>query len=108
MLTSDLSVIYCKLAGLDWVIPHLSRLNEADIPSLEQAVKSLINKAVQEEIGGSPVLGITTYMLANVAEQFGITPISLENALFCFRDAVKVAKRRKIFVRPLPEELHQK
>ncbi|TXG98839.1 MAG: relaxase [Nevskiaceae bacterium] len=108
MLTSDFSVIYCKLAGLDWVIPHLSRLNEADIPSLEQAVKSLINKAVQEEIGGSPVLGITTYMLANVAEQFGITAISLENALFCFRDAVKVAKRRKIFVRPLPEELHQK
>lgn len=108
MLTADYSVIYCKLAELDWAIPHLSRLREADIPSLEQAVKSLIEKAVLEEIGGSPVLSLTTYMLTNVAEQFGITSTSLENAVFCFRDAVKVAKRRKIFVRPLYEELPKK
>lgn len=108
MLTADYSVIYCKLAELDWAIPHISRLREADIPSLEQAVKSLIEKAVLEEIGGSPVLSLTTYMLTNVAEQFGITSTSLENAVFCFRDAVKVAKRRKIFVRPLYEELPKK
>lgn len=108
MLTADYSVIFCKLAGLDWVIPHISRLREADIPSLEQAVRSLIEKAVLEEIGGSPVLSLTTYMLSNVAEQYGITPTSLENAVFCFRDAVKVAKRRKIFVRPLNEELPKK
>lgn len=108
MLTADFSVIYCKLAELDWAIPHISRLREADIPSLEQAVKSLIEKAVLEEIGGSPVLSLTTYMLTNVAEQFGITSTSLENAVYCFRDAVKVAKRRKIFVRPLYEELPKK
>lgn len=108
MLTADYSVIFCKLAELDWVIPHISRLRQAEIPSLEQAVKALIEKAVLEEIGGSPVLSLTTYMLANVAEQFGITPTSLENAVFCFRDAVKVAKRRKIFVRPLNEELPKK
>lgn len=108
MLTADYSVIFCKLAGLDWVIPHISQLREADIPSLEQAVRSLIEKAVLEEIGGSPVLSLTTYMLSNVAEQYGITPTSLENAVFCFRDAVKVAKRRKIFVRPLNEELPKK
>lgn len=108
MLTADYSVIYCKLAELDWAIPHISRLREADIPSLEQAVKTLIEKAVLEEIGGSPVLSLTTFMLTNVAEQFGITSTSLENAVFCFRDAVKVAKRRKIFVRPLYEELPKK
>ncbi|WP_432780588.1 MobH family relaxase (plasmid) [Pseudomonas corrugata] len=108
MLTADLSVIYCKLAALDWAIPHLSHLREADIPSLELAVKSVMEKAVHEEIGGSPVLSLTTFMLSNVAEQYGITSTSLENAVFCFRDAVKVAKRRKIFVRPLNEELPKK
>ena len=108
LLTADYSVIYCKLATLDWNIPHISRLREADIPNLEQAVKSLIEKAVIEEIGGSPVLSITTYTLANVAERCGITPDSLESAVLCFRDAIKVAKRRKIFVRPLNEELPKK
>ncbi len=108
MLTADYSVIFCKLADLDWIIPHISRLREADIPSLEQAVRSLMEKAVLEEIGGSPVLSLTTFMLSNVAEQFGITATSLENAVFCFRDAVKVAKRRKIFIRPLNEELPKK
>nr|WP_260630540.1 MobH family relaxase [Pseudomonas aeruginosa]UVN18855.1 Relaxase protein [Pseudomonas aeruginosa] len=108
MLTCDYSVIYCKLAELDWDIPHISGLREADIPSVEQAVESLIEQAVLEDIGGSPVLSVTSYMLTNVAEQYGITPTSLENAVICFRDAVKVGKRRKFFVRPIYEELPEK
>lgn len=109
LLNADLSVIYCKLAGYkEWSIPHISSLPEADVPTLQQAVSVLIEKATLEEIGGSPTFVTTTYMVANIATRYGVTAISLENAVFCLRDAVKNSKHRKIYVRAHHEEIPQK
>lgn len=108
VLTPDYSLIFTKLAALDWEIAHPSRLPEADLPVLERAVKALIEKSSFEEIGGVPVIAIPTFCVRDTAAEFGVTPEALEYALLALRDCVKASKRRRFYVRPNNEELPQK
>ncbi|WP_171011881.1 MobH family relaxase [Pseudomonas sp. 2FE] len=108
LLAQDYSFMFCKLAGLNWHIPHVSLLPVDQLDNLTAAVKALMANAAIEEISGSPTLRVTLSQLNAAADQFSITSASLETALLALRDAVKIASRRKIYVRPLPVEVSTK
>lgn len=108
LLTQDYSLIVCKLARLDWNVPHLSRLPTGELPLLRNAVEQVIARSSFEVIAGLGLRAITPHQLSQIAEQFGVSPALLEEAIFALRDAVKVAVKRKIFIRALPEEIPAK
>lgn len=104
LLTQDYSLIVCKLARLDWNVPHISRLPTGELPVLRNAVEQVIAKSSFEVIAGLGLRAITPHQVSQIADQFGVSPALLEEAIFALRDAVKVAVKRKIFIRALPEE----
>ncbi len=108
LFTQDYSLIICKLARLDWNVPHLSRLPTGELPVLRNAVEQVIAKSSFEVIAGLGLRAITPHQVSQIADQFGVTPALLEEAIFALRDAVKVAVKRKIFIRALPEEIPAK
>ncbi|SEJ16899.1 conjugal transfer pilus assembly protein TraI [Azotobacter beijerinckii] len=105
LLTARLSVILCKLAGLDWGIPHSSRIPAEKIPSYRNYLAAVLEQARPEKVGGVDTLVVNPTQLGTLAQQLNTSVMEIEEAIFYLRDAMKVHTRKKLYIRALPQEV---
>lgn len=108
LLNADYSLIVCKLADLNWHVPHVTRLPEDELPLLRRCVEQVMAKSAPEQLGGLHLRSISPNQVSLIAAQNGVRPDLVEEAIYALRDAVKVAVRKKILIRALPEEIPSK
>lgn len=109
VFSQDISRIFVKLAGItDLYVPSEDDFSPQELDHLASCIPDLIGAATLENFAETPLWSITPGLLASIAEQKGIKPIMLENALYVLRDAIKQSVRKRIFIRALSEELKQK
>lgn len=105
ILTAQLSVILCKLAGLDWDVPHISRIPEEKIARYRNYLAAVLEQARPETLGSIDTLVVTPTQLGTLAQQLNTSVLEIEEAIFCLRDAAKVPVRKKTYIRALPQEV---
>lgn len=105
LLTARLSVILCKLAGLDWDIPHISRVPAEKIPAYRHYLAAVLEQARPEKMGEVNTLVVNPTQLGTVAERLNASVPDVEEAIFSLRDAMKVHTRKKTYIRALPQEV---
>ncbi|SFL68296.1 hypothetical protein [Azotobacter beijerinckii] len=105
LLTAQLSVILCKLAGLDWDVPHISRIPVEKIPSYRNYLAAVLEQARPEAMGGVDTLVVNPTQLGTLAQQLNTSALEIEEAIFYLRDAMKVHTRKKTYIRALPQEV---
>ncbi|SFL33016.1 MobH family relaxase [Azotobacter beijerinckii] len=105
VLTAPLSVILCKLAELDWDVPHISRVPAEKIPSYRHYLAAVLEQARPEKMGEVNTLVVNPTQVATVAERLNASALEIEEAIFCLRDAAKVPVRKKTYIRALPQEV---
>lgn len=104
LLTAQPSLILCKLAGLDWDIPHISRIPAEKIPSYRNYLAAVLEQARPEKMGGVDTLVVNPTQVATVAERLNTSAPEVEEAIFSLRDAAKVPVRKKTYIRVLPQD----
>ncbi|AJE23843.1 MobH family relaxase [Azotobacter chroococcum] len=105
VLTAQPSLILCKLAGLDWDIPHISRVPAEKIPSYRHYLAAVLEQARPEKMGEVNTLVVNPTQVATVAERLNASALDVEEAIFYLRDAMKVHTRKKTYIRALPQEV---
>jgi conjugal transfer pilus assembly protein TraI len=105
LFTAQLSVILCKLAGLDWDIPHISRVPEEKISRYRDYLAAVLEQARPEKVGGVDTLVVNPTQVATLAERLNASVLEIEEAIFSLRDAAKVPVRKKTYIRALPQEV---
>lgn len=105
LLTSELSLILCKVAGLNWRIHHVSSIPEDKYESYKEYVELVLKQARLEPIGMGPALAINQTQINAIAVQFNTTPQEVEDAIFCLCNSIKITLRKKLYIKTLAEEL---
>ncbi|GAB3392074.1 MobH family relaxase [Azotobacter armeniacus] len=105
VLTAQPSLILCKLAGLDWDVPHISRVPVEKIPSYRHYLAAVLEQARPEKMGEVNTLVVNPTQVATVAERLNASALEIEEAIFYLRDAMKVHTRKKTYIRALPQEV---
>lgn len=110
VLSADYSRVLTRLFGLErrWMVPSTDDLTEAELDALPAIIDEVIAASALDRTTPQPLLWITPRALATIAESHEMEPAHLEHALYALRDAVRSHVRKRIYIRPLSEELREK
>jgi conjugal transfer pilus assembly protein TraI len=105
LLTIPLSALFCQLGELDWRIPDIGSLPEAEIARYHGYLAAVLEKARPETLGDVDTLAISESQVEALARQLKASTRDVEVAVLSLRDAVKIPVRKTLYIRARPEEV---
>ncbi|SEJ15152.1 conjugal transfer pilus assembly protein TraI [Azotobacter beijerinckii] len=105
LLTIPLSALFCQLGELDWGIPDIGSLPEAEIARYHGYLAAVLEKARPETLGDVDTLAISESQVEALARQLKAFPEDVEAAVLSLRDAVRIPVRKTLYIRARPEEV---
>jgi len=107
LLTIPLSALFCQLGELDWGIPDIGSLPEAEakIARYHGYLAAVLEKARPETLGDVDTLAISESQVEALARQLKASMRDVEVAVLSLRDAVKIPVRKTLYIRARPEEV---
>ncbi|WP_349618321.1 MobH family relaxase [Azotobacter salinestris] len=105
LLTIPLSALFCQLGELDWGIPDIGSLPEAEIARYHGYLAAVLEKARPETLGDVDTLAISESQVEALARQLKASTRDVEAAVLSLRDAVRIPVRKTLYIRARPEEV---
>jgi len=104
VLNKDLSNLWVRFHNLPIDIPHLDRVPAEKLLEINDLARLALEEA--DYMGGTtPQFQLSSKQLSALSSRIGTDESLIEEAIMTIRDAVKISRDRKIYIRALPEEI---
>jgi len=109
VLAADYSRILVKLMGRSelWPVSSADDFTDVELDVLSPIVDEVVASCTLDSFAALKLWSITPGALAGIAETHEVDPKRLEEALHALRDVVRSHVRKRIYIRPLTEELRE-
>ena len=104
----DLSLIISKITGEFSQIQQCHHVTDTDLPAWQVFVDTALSLSSRECLGRVETFFLTFAQFDDACAKCGLEPADGERALYSLRDTVRVARRRRYYIRARREEYIKK